>query len=611
MEGKKRKRKFYLDENNNIVFMAFMACNILLFVLSYFVNLNLTISIIANILTIAGSFGISFYSNNKNINIENEKENLKEINIERQSWFDEIIDKNGIVFLTGESGIGKTYLLNQLMRHFDKSHISYAFEENNYFELKPDRMSDKEYIILDQFERALWFDNILQNIQTIRGFVGKKIIISVRKEYLGDVCKLFGFDSTVRFVWLDYRKEELVAIEDYLQDLARDTPKNLREHSLYSKILLDAEANKISLIQLSYLGKEIQYMEEDYVEEQLEKYSYDYDSVIRDFLKVQLKNFEFSEIAYSILYLLCQDHKGQYINDIKDFQNIALDYESRVSKTVKFLREQGWIKKVKDNENIRSEKTEHYEISHDYFIQLFEKLCMEQIEPNIRNNVKYYNVNCQVQRGKVDEKGSWKKYTNKVCQNFLEVKNKNYLNVGLYLMMIFIMFVNLYVLTNGTNENQAYWMHVAINLLVGESIYYMYNYYFHFLSIYKRRYIIGVLAGVLSCIMPFVIMDYWAISLGIEVCVVGIIMGCIRRNIREEEKPFFRARCYVFFFIGFIIVILGVVFPIYTQGSIILACPLFALYGIYMLMGILNHINRNYIHAIVGKTLYGGRRMKI
>lgn len=60
-----------------------------------------------------------------------------------------------------------------------------------------------------------------------------------------------------------------------------------------------------------------------------------------------------------------------------------------------------------------------------------------------------------------------------------------------------------------------------------------------------------------------------------------------------------------------IIVILGFVFPIYTRDSIILACPLFGLYGIYMLMGIVNHINRNYIHAIVGKTLYGGRRMKI
>ena len=612
MTWKKLRRQFYLDKNNNIVFIAFILCNILLFILSYFVKLNSTISILANILTIASSFGFSICLNRKSNNIPKVKENLKEIYIERKNWFDEIIDKDGIVFLTGESGIGKTYLLNQLMVYFDINHISYDYEENNYFfDLRPDKMYNKEYIILDQFERALSFDNILQNIKILKSLTGKSIIISIRKEYVGDVYKLFGFDDTIHFVWLDYSKEELVAIEDYLQILARDTQRNLREHSLYSKILKDAEANKISLIQLSYLGKEIQCMEEDYVEEQLEKNTYDYDNVIKNYLKVQLEDYEFSEIAYVILFLLCQDHKGQYINEIKDFQNISIECDDKVCNAVKFLREQGWIKKVKDNENKRSELTEQYEISHDYFIQLFEKLCMEQIEPNIRNNVKYYNVNCQVQRGKIDEKGSWKKYTNKVCQIFLEAKNKKYLNIGLYFMMIFIMFVNLLSLTNGVNEDRTYWMHVAINLMVGESVYYMYNYYYHFLSIYKWRYFIGVFVGVISCIIPFVFMDYWAVSLGIEVCVVGIIMGCICFNIREEEKSFFRTRCAVFSGIGLIIILVGIVFPKYTHDNIVLACPLFGLYGIYMLMGILTHINRNYIHAIVGKTLYGGRRMKI
>ncbi len=616
MIGKKRKREFYLDEYNNILFITFIMCNILLFILSYFVKLNLIVSIVANILTISGSLGIFFYNNKKNEKTENIKEELKEIYVERKNWFNEIINKKGIVFLTGESGIGKTYLLNQLMENFDEKHISYDFEENNYFfDLKLDKMYDKEYIILDQFERALSFDNILRNIEIIKSLVEKKIIISIRKEYVGDVYKLFEFDDTIHFVWLDYRKEELVTIEDYLQDLARETKNNLKEHSLYSKILSDAEVNKISLIQLSYLGREIQCMEEDYVEDRLKEYTYDYDNVIKvikDYLKVQLDSYEFSEIAYVILYLLCQDHKGQYINEFKDFQNIAIESETKVTKTVKFLREQGWIKKVKDNENKRSELTEHYEISHDYFMKLFEKLCMEQIEPNIRNNVKYYNVNCQDYRGsKVGERGTWKIYINKVCQSFLKTKNKNYLNIGLYLMMSFIMFANLHILTQSSYENQTYWMLVAINLMVGESIYYVYNYYYHFLSIYKWHYFIGVFIGTISCIMSFVFMNYWAISLGIEVCVVGIIMGCICRNIRTEEKSFFKARCYVFFGIGFIIIILGIVFPVYTQGKIILTCPLFALYGIYMLMGILSHINRNYIHAIVGKTLYGGRRMKI
>ena len=244
MTWKKLRRQFYLDKNNNIVFIAFILCNILLFILSYFVKLNSTISILANILTIASSFGFSICLNRKSNNIPKVKENLKEIYIERKNWFDEIIDKDGIVFLTGESGIGKTYLLNQLMVYFDINHISYDYEENNYFfDLRPDKMYNKEYIILDQFERALSFDNILQNIKILKSLTGKNIIISIRKEYVGDVYKLFGFDDTIHFVWLDYSKEELVAIEDYLQILARDTQRNLREHSLYSKILKDAKGS--------------------------------------------------------------------------------------------------------------------------------------------------------------------------------------------------------------------------------------------------------------------------------------------------------------------------------------------------------------------------------
>lgn len=101
------------------------------------------------------------------------------------------------------------------------------------------------------------------------------------------------------------------------------------------------------------------------------------------------------------------------------------------------------------------------------------------------------------------------------------------------------------------------------------------------------------------------------VSLGFEVCVVSIIMGRIARNVREDSKPFFRARCYIFFGIGVIIFILGFFFPLYTQNKVLLACPLFALYGLYMFMGILNHINKDYILAIVGKTLYGERRLNI
>lgn len=609
--------KHYLDMRNNIIFVSVIIGNILLCILfCFFDTINTMMSVIVNLLTIAGSFGISFVvqksGTDKGGNGIFEKENLQEIKVNRNNWFKEITGKKGITFLTGQSGIGKSYLLAQLMENFDKENVSYILKENNYFfDFEPDEMTGCEYIILDQFERALPFNNISQIIQTLKSLCEKKIIISIREESVGEIYKLFGFDKDIHIVWLDYKEGELRDIENYLQKLFRGTKEDMKKHFLYSKIWRDVQSKRLSLIQLSLLGKEIQYMEEQYVAEKLDKYDGEYDSVIKDFLQMQLEDYEYSETAYMILYLLCQDQKNQYTNEMIDFQNVTIEPEGKVRKAVDFLLEHGWIKKIKENEKVRSSLTEQCEISHDYLHELFNRLCIEQIDSEVRNNAKYYSANCQKQRKEMEEQDSWKAYTNKVCLNFLNANNKKYLNIGLYIMIFFIIFSNMYILLKDSESSDFNWQLVLIDLMVGESVYYMYNYYYHFLSVYQKRYIIGVLVGCLSCMMPFVLMDYWAIGLGIEVCTVGGIMGFISRRVRVREKDFFEARCRNFFCIGLIIVMLGICYKIYADERFLLALSLFILYGVYMFMGIYNHINKKYIFAIVGKTLYGGRRMKI
>lgn len=179
-------------------------------------------------------------------------------------------------------------------------------------------------------------------------------------------------------MWLNFKEKEIDIILDHLQILARDTTENIEEHILYSKILDDIKENKISLIQLSCLEKEIQDKNENYVQRSLKRYNYDYDNVIKDYLKVQLDSYIYSDIAYMLLYLLCQDSKAQYINDRRDFQNVTLEQDSIIENTVQFLYEHEWIKKVKDNEQKRKGQIDHFEISHDYFIKQFDKLCLEK-----------------------------------------------------------------------------------------------------------------------------------------------------------------------------------------------------------------------------------------
>jgi len=120
----------------------------------------------------------------------------------------------------------------------------------------------------------------------------------------------------------------------------------------------------------------------DYLEKR-EKRVCDYDSVIKDYCAVQLENYEYEDAAYMFLYLLCLDHKGQFFNTPKDFQNISLLPKETVREVVEFLLEKQWIKRVKDKEHIRKIWESQYEIVHDYLEELFSKLCLDKVPSSI------------------------------------------------------------------------------------------------------------------------------------------------------------------------------------------------------------------------------------
>lgn len=145
--------------------------------------------------------------------------------------FKEYIQLSVTVFSVMEV-FGKTCLLNQLLQEFDYKNIKYFYENDNYFwNLSKGNILDCDYVILDQFERALAFDNITENIQTLKQLKGKKVVITVRKEYLGDVYKLFDFDLQIQTVWLDYRENEIENIGKYLQRLILETDRSLNQSS--------------------------------------------------------------------------------------------------------------------------------------------------------------------------------------------------------------------------------------------------------------------------------------------------------------------------------------------------------------------------------------------
>lgn len=193
-------KKFYLNEKMNRLIVITVIYSIVVCGLTYFVHVNdnflIVLELLGVIVTFTGVSLLNFLFNKKKKEGDIESKKLEEIQVNRKLRLAEITGKEGITLLTGASGIGKSCLLDQMKNFFDAKNISYFYKENNYFDdIDNKELEKKEYIILDQFERALWQKNIGRNIEVIKQFSNKKIIISVRREYLGEVYNLFDFDK--------------------------------------------------------------------------------------------------------------------------------------------------------------------------------------------------------------------------------------------------------------------------------------------------------------------------------------------------------------------------------------------------------------------------------
>ena len=538
----------------------------------------------------------------------------KEIFIDRHKRFDLFQGRRGILILTGNSGIGKSYLLRQFVDGLNED--EYAFIENNYFyDWDYDQFTGKKYVILDQFEKAVFvanFKNKILNLKKLTQRSDALIIISVRKEYFADIYKAFKFDKRISIKWLDYDKAEIKEIKDYLQKVIGKCNAENEKYQLYNDMIKDLQEKNISLIQLSYISKLI--LETPYTIKSVNQRwikEKNYNILVYSFLERLIDNFLYMDLAYYILYLMCRDNMGIYINQVMDFQNISMQSLSRIENTLQFLQKQKLIKKVQADENVRYLPTEEYEISHDYLMELLDTLCISKLDANIRNNIEFYNKNYQEKRNKKQKKHeieeeSYVEKINKRYYSFLKSKSKSYINVLLYIMMIGICLLNGYNLTINAESNSCLIL-AGINIVVGESIYYIYNYYYQFMRIFGSRYIISILFGTLCCWLAYIFIDYWALCLGAEILLMGVLMIFVNSRVRKSEKKFFFTRFLTFTGIGIITIILGVCFRYYVGGNIRLALPLFILYGIYMILGIIGHINRVYILALIGKTLLIGK----
>lgn len=630
-------RKYYLNEFSNSITLGIMFCFIIICLIRLIKPIQTALVELGTIATVTGITITTIYTYiiqiKKQFHDEaNEKDKETPFFVSRDFYLKRLKNVKGFIFLLGESGSGKSCLLDQLEKQLSQTSQCISIR-NNYFESWQE-INKGEYIIFDQFEKILDVSDPLKKIDFIKDLNNgvRTIILSLRKEYFGEIYKMFDYYED--FLWIEYKADEKVQIIAQLYNLIGEenifdklgytddaTQKLNMLHSdirsnkiifratLLKQIIIDIIENKILFIQLSYLGKILQQDDIDVIkqaENDWLKYR-DYDILIMHYIEEQIDSFIYSDSAYLILFLLCQDTKGIYANMNNDFKNVSMQSDKIINKVLEYLEEIQLILPIKSDGNRRSKSISQYEISHDYILDTLLTLCNNKLDIGIRNNITFYNRKYQIKRNEysIQRTSAKMDLLNKQREKYINSKDRG-LYLSLLIMLLFIIGINSYILwCCQLHDHQSTYLRLFYtNITTTVSTYYIFNYYHHFMKIFGYRYWIGIILAMVSVIISYLCADYWAIGYGCEIFVVGIIMSNVAKKTQYSEKSFFKDRCRNFCAIGAIVVILSCFYPLYINGNMKWAGPFYFLYAIYMLLGIISHINKPYILSILGKVLY-------
>ena len=230
----KRNLSMLNDSCNKLTLFIFGLC-FAASIASSFITPNTAFSIIMSASSLIGITLISCIKEKSLNSFQLEKNNrtfLEKIDnakvfVPRDERIAELDNFSNVTILTGESGSGKSFLIEMLVKHLEdtKGLIrgkdikifcgGYYLDIDSRNELNKSQKLD--YIVLDQFETAIKLSNIDRQILAIQSLVKKKkhAIIVIRKEYAAELQHLLQVPSHTIYLTNDDIKSDW--IKSYLQ----------------------------------------------------------------------------------------------------------------------------------------------------------------------------------------------------------------------------------------------------------------------------------------------------------------------------------------------------------------------------------------------------------
>ena len=573
-----------------------------LFLFTIFYKLSVITDIISFAVTIVGTGIVGLVNKEQTLEKARIPHGLDKI--KRNDDVESLLAREGFIFVTGSSGVGKSVLLGQVKDYLEKKEKTVS-EISEYYGLTEDDLQGSQYIILDQFERILWMSD--NRIKEIRNLIlklckTKKIIISFRKDYAIDIYELFSEEGTIpSYFVVKNTPGVLQGIRAFFEKL---TQSEKSEAELAEWIVQDASQNKVTMIQIENLSKGYREYGKEKMVEMWRSAQKDYDRLMSLLWSEDIKKLSNFQSAYEILYFLSLDSKQQFSYSFQDFQSITFLPDRQLLEVVNFLEEEKWIQMTgnKGLSSMDSVGNGKYIMAHDYYRDNFNKMISEILDPQIRKNIDYYFRNCLSPRlndGRIPASSK----IHDACRKFISIDSRRYVNIMLYLLLMVYGAISTFAVREITADSTKV-RFALMNIAVGGSVIYAYNYYYHFLSFFGKRYIYVPVVGMLLCPAIYFFPQYWGIVLGFEVLTVGIAVFQICFHCRNQEKSFFRTKGIIYSIIGIVIIFFGWVSSLFIKDNPFSDLPFFILYIVYIFMAVKGHINMVNLHSLVGKVSY-------
>ena len=562
--------------------------------------------------------------------------------VPRDERIAELDNSSNITILTGESGSGKSFLIEMLVKHLEdtkgviRGKDIKIFCDGYYLDIDSrnelNRSQKPDYIVLDQFETAIKLSNIDRQILAIQSLVKKKkhVLIVIRKEYAAELQHLLQIPSHTIYLTNDDIKSEW--IKSYLQIVNHAAVQAMDSVGVIHSIQQDFSLGRITFIHLRIIAQIMADGDINLLKNYFSDGKARYKELFEAFFIDTIETSANPSAAWEMLYLLSLGHRNETRITTLDLLNVTFLNGEQADTLMSYIIDAGWALK-KDATDGVDRKNKEYTLSHDYYHDLIYDCFTPYIHPQISRNIEEYYIGKRTAI-QADRDLEHAIEVNKNRTSFEDAAQCKRLKFTLYSFLFLAFCISILRITRAIPsqlltimdgspplQKASYLSELALlQLNICLSVIYVYNLYYRFLLYFKSAFSYGLILGYILCLCCYIFPGLWGVFLGMEVMIIGFIMSRIPSHLsvelkksnqehnynkkRNNEAYDFSAKGIQYVLMGAVVLFMGILYRVIIRGNLLFMICFLCLYCFYIFLTVRAHITPTHFKILIGNVIY-------